>query len=365
MNKEIFKDYICCRPFLTLDVQDNDRYLCCAAWLKKDLPKDVSPKEAWESEEANLVRESILDGSYKYCDSNVCPFLNTLKIKGHPVKADTTDRMNTQPLFRKDSTLPPNLQKAIDDYKKGESIPETVFFSFDRTCNLKCPSCRIELFTANSKKIKEVEGNIELIKEQYGSTLKRIYITGSGDPFVSVGFRNFLRNFKKSDWPKLENIHLHTNATRWSKKMWDSMKEVQPYIGTCEISIDAGTKDTYENKTRINGNWEELIENLKFIATISTIRSINTSFVVQQKNYKEMKIFYNLIREIFDHKAMIFFSKIQDWGVMQEGEFIKQEVHNPNHPEHSEFLKSVREVLPAKNAWTNLHEFTLKTNKVI
>ena len=104
---------------------------------------------------------------------------------------------------------------------------------------------------------------------------------------------------------------------------------------------------------------------LKFIATIPTIRFINTSFVVQQKNYKEMKIFYNLIREIFDHKAMIFFSKIQDWGVMQEGEFIKQQVHNPNHPEHSEFLKSVREVLPAKNAWTNLHEFTLKTNKVI
>ena len=78
-----------------------------------------------------------------------------------------------------------------------------------------------------------------------------------------------------------------------------------------------------------------------------------------------MYTFYRLIKEIFNYRAMVFFSRIIDWGVWQEGEFEKQQVHNPKHPEHNEFLKAIREVLPAKNAWTNLHEFTFKTNKLI
>ena len=34
--------------------------------------------------------------------------------------------------------------------------------------------------------------------------------------------------------------------------MWDSMPNVHKYVKSCEISIDAGTKDTYENKTRLD-----------------------------------------------------------------------------------------------------------------
>ena len=49
------------------------------------------------------------------------------------------------------------------------------------------------------------------------------------------------------------------------------MKEVQPFVKTCEVSIDAFTKDTYENKTRIGGKWDILLENLKFITFIKTI----------------------------------------------------------------------------------------------
>ena len=43
---------------------------------------------------------------------------------------------------------------------------------------------------------------------------------------------------------------------------------IHRFVKSCEISIDGGTKDTYENKTRINGKWDELIDNLKFIAQL-------------------------------------------------------------------------------------------------
>ena len=50
--------------------------------------------------------------------------------------------------------------------------------------------------------------------------------------------------------------------------MWNSMKSIHPFVKVAEVSIDAATKDTYENKTRLNGNWDKLLDNLKFIAKL-------------------------------------------------------------------------------------------------
>lgn len=356
--KEDKKNYICAVPFANLEVHDFDRFLCCASWLKKKLPLNSSPVDAWTSKEADEVRDSILDGSYKFCDTLQCPYLHQLD------KFGTIPIANDNPLHHK-TRLPRRLEQKIEDYKQGNLTPTIVQFSFDRTCNLKCPSCRVEIFTANKKKIDEVQSTIELIEEQFGSTIEILYITGSGDPFVSVGFRNFLRNFDKKKWPRLKKIHLHTNATKWTKKMWDSMPNVHPYVKSCEISIDAGTKDTYENKTRIGGNWDELIDNLKFIATIPNLKYAKTSFVVQQKNYKEMKIFYDLIMEIFGPKGSVFYGKILNWGHYSEEDFKKEQVWDPAHPEYNEFLKEIRKTLPAKQAWTNAQEFLLPQNKLL
>lgn len=351
----IKKNYICAAPFTSLEVHDNANYLCCPSWLTKHLPSKSNVNESWNSDEANDIRESILDGSYKYCDSLHCPYLHQLETFG--------DIGKINPLYHKDN-LPSYLQSKINDYKNKTLTPTIIQFSFDRTCNLECPSCRVKLFTADKKKIKEVEIKIQDIETTYGNSVQTLYITGSGDPFISVGFRNFLRNFDKTKWPKLKDIHLHTNATKWNMKMWDSMENIHPYVKTCEISIDAGTKETYETKTRINGNWDELIENLKFIATLPHLKRIKPSFVVQAHNYKEMKLFYDLMIDIFGDKANVYYGKIINWGTFTDDEFKKHEIWNPSHSEYDNFIMEVNKVLPAKNAFTNLQEF-IKPHKSI
>ena len=351
------KDFVCAVPFNSLELHDHKRFLCCASWLKKYLPEDSSPRDAWNSKEANDIRDSILDGSYKYCDELHCPFLRQLKFMGNVGRV--------KPLYPK-TDIPSTLQSQIDKHIKGEDLtPTTIQFSFDRTCNLKCPSCRVKIFTASKKKIAEVEATIQQIEDQYADTVELLYITGSGDPFVSVGFRAFLRNFDKKKYPKLKKIHLHTNATKWTPEMWASMPNVHKYVKSCEISIDAATKYTYENKTRIGGNWDTLISNLRFIATIPTISYIKPSFVIQAANYKEIPAFYNLMKEIFGKKANIFFGKITNWGTFSDEEFKKQEIWNPEHPDHEDFLKIIRETLPADQAWTNVQEFLLPQNKLM
>lgn len=348
MSKINLKDYICSVPFSNLELQVGSSYLCCPSWMTHKLPQNLSVKDAWTCDEANDIRNSILDGSYKYCDKTQCPFLKQFLEIGN--------RGNTNAIFHK-SQLPIKLKSAVDNFKKGIlNKPTNIVFSFDRSCNLKCPSCRFDLIIENSVGIQRVKKTIDEIEKEYGDSVKTLYITGSGDPFISVGFRDFLRNFDKSKWPILEKIHLHTNATKWNKNMWDSMSNIHPYVTSCEISIDAATKETYENKVRLNGNWDELIDNLKFIETIPTLVNIKTSFVVQTYNYKEMKLFYDLMISIFGKKVNIFYGKINNWGTFTNEEYLSHKIWDESHPLYNDFVNEINSFVLKDKVWHNLQE---------
>ena len=356
MDKVNLKDYICSVPFTSLEIDKSARYLCCSAWLKEYLPLDTSPKDAWESDTAYKIRESMLDGSYKYCDKTQCPHLSQLVNIG--------DVSNNGPIQLK-SKISTDLHTLIDEHKNKSLKPTVIQFSFDRSCNLQCPSCRVKIITADRQKIKEIKSTIDVIESQYGNSVKTLYITGTGDPFISVGFRDFLRNFDATKWPNLKNIHLHTNATKWDSKMWDSMSNIHKYVKTCEISIDAGTKDTYENKTRLGGDWDTLIDNLKFISKIPTLKRVKTSFVVQTHNYKEMKLFYELMNSIFGSKTSVYYGKILNWGTFTNEEYLKHKVWDVAHPLHNDFVKEVNSFILKDNVWHNLQEFVTSTKNII
>lgn len=348
MNNINLKDYICIVPFVSLEIFEKERTLCCASWLKKQLPRTGSVKEAWTSNEANEIRNSVIDGSFKYCSKELCPYLNQLIQIGD---------IQTESVIKKKENLTSDLKKRLDAFKQNKILfPTTVHFSFDRTCNLRCPSCRINVIVENNSGIKRVNSTVEEIEKDFGKTTKTIYITGSGDPFVSVAFKNFLKNFNSLKWPNLEKIHLHTNATKWNQKMWNSMQKIHRYVKTCEISIDAATKETYENKVRIGGKWDELMQNLNFISKIKTLKLVKVSFVVQSKNYKEMETFYNLMLSIFKSKANIFFGKINNWGTYTDEEFKEIKIWDKNHPNYNEFINEINRFLPAKQCWHNFHE---------
>ena len=348
MNKV---DYICHVPFSDLEVMDSARHLCCASWLTKRLPDNSTPYDSWNSTEATDVRNSILDGSYKYCN-NECPYLSEI---------ERNDKVSTLSPIHHKSNIPAKLKSKISEHNQGTLLsPSAVIFSMDRSCNLKCPSCRLDLIMADSSKIRKVKKDIQDIEDSFSHEITKLTITGSGDPFISVGFRDFLRTFDSKKWPKLEIIHLHTNGTKWNPKMWKSMENIHTYVKSCEISIDASTKDTYENKTRLGGNWDELMENLEFIKTIPTLQTIKTSFVVQSSNYKEMKSFYDLMLGIFGKKVNVFFNKITNWGMYSDEEFLSKKIWDISHKEHSEFIEMVNKVLPAENSYNNLQEFITK-----
>ena len=343
------KNYICGVPFNSLEIHNNVCFVCCPSWLPNKIELgEIALKDIYNSEPIVDIRNSILDGSFKYCDKKLCPYLSKLVNYG----------VTSGPIHLKTNSHYTN--SIVDN-----NTPDYLVMNFDRTCNYKCPSCRVDLIVENSSGLKRIEKTIDEIDTHYSKNVKTLYITGTGDPFVSVSFRNYLRNFDPKKYPKLQNIHLHTNASMWNKEMWESMPNIHKFVHTCEISIDAGTKDTYENKTRLGGNWENLLSNLNFINTIPTLTSIKTSFVVQDTNYTEMEIFYNLMYSIFGKKVNVFFGKITNWGTFSEGEFKLKQVWAATHPEHPLFKKEFNKIWKKRNLFHNLYEFIDNTNKTL
>ena len=343
------KNYTCSSPFTTLEIHDNVGFVCCPSWLPNKIElNETSLKDVYNSEPVVDIRNSILDGSFKYCNKELCPHLSRLLnygVTSGPIHLKSNSKYTT-PIIE-------------------PTTPTTILMNFDRTCNYKCPSCRVDLIVESSNGIERIEKTIDEIDTYYSANVKTLYITGTGDPFVSVSFRNYLRNFNPKKYPKLTNIHFHTNASMWTKEMWDSMPNVHKYVTSCEISIDAGTQNTYENKTRLGGKWENLINNLNFISTIDTLKSIKTSFVVQDSNYMEMETFYNLMYSIFGKKVNVFFGKIINWGTFSEGEFKLKQVWDVNHPEHELFKKEFNKIWKNTNLFHNLYEFINITNRTL
>lgn len=349
-------DFVCMAPFTNLEIHEHSNFMCCPSWISKELPGDIPLKDVWNSENSKEIRKTIMSGEYKYCDKISCPYLSEL------IKLEKLG--NISPIIPK--KIIPEIVKNNYNSETGEMNmgPLIVQYSFDRTCNYHCPSCRIEVVGANTNEKKIINAKINEIEETFGKDLVSIYITGSGDPFVSSEFRNYLRNFNPEKYPNFKGIHLHTNASLWNKEMWDSMYNIHKFVRTCEISIDAGTKETYENLTRLGGNWDNLMNNLKFINTIPNLHYISTSFVVQSHNYMEMKIFLDLMKNIFGKKVHVYFGRILNWGHLSEGEYKLLKIWDKTHPEHRLFLDEFSKVYKDSQVFHNLHDF-IELNKTL
>lgn len=348
------KNYVCTVPFEALEIHENSNFMCCASWLLKPLDPNLPKKDLWESKEAEEIRESVIDGSYRHCDKTQCPYLSQLVNKGRG-KINPIKHVNELPYYIKDY-----IEGRREDVEKG---PRLLQMSFDRTCNYKCPSCRVDMIVADTKKIESINLTIKELEDAYSDTIEMIYCSGTADPFASVSYRNFLRNFDPTKYPRLQSIHLHTNASLWNEKMWDTIPNVHKYVKSCEISIDAGTKNTYENITRLGGNWDNLIENLKFISTIDTLKSVKCSFVVQTANYTEMEQFAKTMHEILGKKCTVFFGKINNWGTFSDEQFKLHKVWDETHPLHQDFIKEFDKVSRLPYVYHNLQEFVIEHPK--
>jgi len=334
-----YSNSICVIPFKYSEVFKDRHYLCCPGWLNEDVYSTGNMLNDFNSTKANKIRDSILDGSYKYCSKTQCPHLSSIE-KG----------------INLDGRFIPKTEEAINYVNK--LTLNNVNLCFDESCNYKCPSCRLDFINFKGKELQSVEDKLLQVEKELAPNLQKITLTGGGDPFFSNSFRKFLLRFDHKKFPKLKNIHILTNGSLWTEALWNKLDKIHPYVKTCEISIDAATKQTYENEVRLGGVWEKLLDNLKFITTINTIKNFTFSFVTQDTNFREMLMFCQLFNSSYnlrDKNFTIFFNHITNWGTFSDQEYKSKDISNPEHPDHEEFLEMLIKVNNQPNVVHNFN----------
>ena len=320
-------------------------YLCdCAAWLPfiaGNVVEAVSPDDVWNSEAAQEIRRSILDGDFSYCSRTLCPIIVN----------DT--------LPRSEDVTAPRLRRIID---RRETIlddgPRLIALGHDSSCNLACPSCRVGLVMAD----KPQNERLDRARERVILPLLRnrqvgLHLTSWGDPFASRHYRSILEALRHDDFNGV-SLFLLTNGLGLTKNAWTSMPHLAEKIVELRVSVDAATKETYEDVRR-PGRWEIIRENLNVMGELSragTFRrnrfsggtqsvtsdlfldtehaSFVLAFVVQRANFREMPAFVRLAEEV--NADTIVFQRYYSFGHEGSDVFSSKDVASPAHPEHAE-----------------------------
>lgn len=297
-------------------------YTCCPTILPNvvgDL-SESSLTDIWNSDEYIKIRESILDGSFRYCNHDLCPEIQSGAVVRHSslLDGELWDIVKNKKTFL--------------DYG-----PKIINLAYDKTCNLSCPSCRDQFIVENSPlHDKKLELTTQRILEGAGDA-ERIIACSSGDPFSSKHYQKLLTqlNFTQHEHLKIQIV---TNGVLFDEERWNSISNIHGRIEMICISIDASNEATY-NVVRRGGNWNRLMKNLEFISKLRSegeIPFVRLDFVVQNANYREMPAFIDMCESLnFDQ---VFFQKIVNWGSFSDSQFLEHAVYLEDHCDHQNFL---------------------------
>jgi hypothetical protein len=317
----------CPRPFEFFGVDARGKLrVCCEDWLPTPIGdvRSGSPKQQWNSPQAVEIRESILDGSYRYCNEELCPDL----VKGTllPIESLTRDR---------------HRRWVRDGRTVLDELPHTLSLGYDPTCNLRCATCRSDFIVLKGPAFDRAAAIQKVVLAELLPAAREAIITGHGDAIASRLYRDFLRSLDAAELPELR-ILLMTNGLALDPLMWESFRSAHPAIAGVSISVDAATPETYAINR--GGSWQKLLRNLEFLGGLhrrNEIDFLEISFVVQANNFREMPAFVELARSV--GCSTVLFMKLIHWqGTFSDAECAERSVHDPAHPLHHELLQVLR-----------------------
>ena len=302
---------ICNYPFESMQYTIDGAVTACC-WSTKYVLGNMyenSMLEIWNNERMQNFRASMHDGTYRYCDLDICP------------KRRIDDGTEQGKKFQINKKAKETKAVHVDD------TPRTLELHYDQTCNLKCPTCRLDIISQNNLK----EKNDKALKELFPYA-EVLTFGGVGDPFVSNHLREFFFTVSEEEFSNVKRLVFVTNALLVNKSLWDKLSPaVKSKRIEFSISIDAASKETYALNR--GGDWETLLENMKFISSLN-LEDVTISMVVQNNNFQEMKQFINMGREL---GFKIVFQKLGDWNTFSSKEYSERNVWSPSHPNYQLF----------------------------
>ena len=350
-EKKDLHNKFCVNPFDTFEVlKSGDVHLCCTTWLGKSIGNlnDSSVEEIFNSEKAKEIRRTINDGTFEYCKHKICP-----KIQGDYLPSKEW------------------VQKENPRYSEVENLsPKFYSLSYDESCNLSCPSCRVDKISWTEgpqyEKRKKLQDKIlDYVLSEDNKEPCVLNVTGSGDPFGSKLFRELLFSMDGEKHPNVQ-IDIKSNGVMFSPAYWKKMKKIHNNFRNVYISLDATTKETYDIVRR-GGNWEAATNNVKFLSSLvkkNFLKHLRLDFVVQHTNYKEIADFVRLGKEL--GACQVCFQLVTDWGTWGKEEYNNHCIWKKDHPEFENFIEVLKDPVLIDQPYVflgNMKEYVDYANK--
>ena len=300
----------CSSPFTTVNILGDGRVgLCiCNVWHNKQFMGnlfDNSLRDLFSSAWMQEFKDSIYDQSFRYCTDRCSKLHNLDKIEN------------------------------FNDIDRNPVLPTIIYLQdIDRTCNLRCASCRLTTdyspaINLNAKKI------LDRLIDDYQGFNQSVMICGDGmgDVFSSAAYLDFMHNPKL---PECFKFAFNTNGTLLTKNI-DLIKKLRHrFTGVC-VSFDASSADTYKD---IRGaNFNIVLDGVRQVIDLGI--NVTTSFVLQRKNYKEILEYKELGKSL--GVTFIGMEKIKRWGHMTEEWWNENQIDDNSNIDYNFLIPALEE----------------------
>ncbi len=289
--------------------------------------RDYTMSEVYNSEAAKYFRQTLLDGTYDYCNEENCPYIANNVLDSHMVEIDE-----------------------IPEYPKELSL------AYDRRCNYHCTCCASR---CDDMPDPAVQSKIENEIRKALPYVEILSANGLGEFFVSDSMMKLVSEWKPE---KMKNavFSLETNGSLFNPDNWEKIKNIGNAYLSVSLTIHSFEEAAYQYLSGTKIKIGKMIENLKFIKGLregGQIDNLELCMVMEERNFREVPDFIlRCLNEFGADKVRI--RRFLPEKAMDENFEWFFDIRNPLHPYHQEYQEIMKHPIlkdPRVFKWTGDH----------
>lgn len=320
----------CLHPFTGLATREDGAIQACCRSHPVGWIQNQTLEEIWNNDAMTRIRRQVLNNEWP-SECHACKLAESNGVES------LRQRHIAPRIPESRVTLYPNvLQSLRSDYTMPFEIP-TIEIKLNNLCNLKCRMCHPMDSTSwndwqQVEEFYEKEGNfmvkairdLNLVNKPYLDkfednpnwwkdferllpTFRRVEFAG-GEPLMDPQHYRILDMLK----PYGQNIEIKyaTNGTTLGIKGGRTIQDYWPYFRSVAVNVSIDGVDRVYNYIRGNGNYLDVVANIKEIQRMPNVRRIVGAVAVQVSN---ILILDQIIEEFLDRLGIIFYTNMVNY----------------------------------------------------
>lgn len=319
-----------CRQALYVQIIDGIGTVRACGWAGYYLLgnlRDNTMSEVYNSEAAKRFRQTLIEGTYDYCNEENCPYMaNNI------------------------------LESQLVEIEKIPEYPEIVSLAYDRRCNYHCTCC---ISRCDDKMDPVVQEKVEREIRAALPYVKTFSANGLGGFFVSDSMMELVSEWKPEEIEGAK-FELETNGSLLNEKNWKKVENIGGADLSVTLTIHSFEEAAYQYLSGTKMKISQMEENLRFVKKLREEGKINfleIAMVMQERNFRTLPDFIDrCLNEFGADKVRV--RRFLPEKAMDENIEWFFDIRNPLHPYHQEYLEVMKHPVfndPRVFKWTGEH----------